>query len=129
VAISGRLARRLHETLGAEAGEDLVAWMQGVDTQRWEFRELHEATTARFEARVGEAEARLRGEILDLRNEVGVVRGEVAGIRAELQLGLSRLETLIERRYADLMRWSFVFWIGSVAAMTGAVAALDRFLR
>ena len=108
MAISGRLTRKLYETLGTEAGEDLVTLLQGAEAQRWEFRELHEATTARFEARLGEAEARLRQEIV---------------------VGLTRLETTIETRYASLLRWSFMFWIGSVAAMTGAVAALDRFLR
>lgn len=115
MAISGRLTRKLYETLGTDAGEDLVTLLQGAEAQRWEFRQLHEATTSRFEARLGETEARLRQEIVES--------------RAQFHVGLARLETTIEKRYASLMRWSFVFWIGSVAAMTGAVAALDRFLR
>ena len=114
MAISGRLTRKLYEMFGQDAGDDLMSWMQTVDSQRAEFRELHEATTSRFEARLGESTARLRAEISELRRE--------------LQVGLARLETGIEKRTASLMRWSFVFWIGSVAAVAGAVAALDRFL-
>jgi hypothetical protein len=32
-------------------------------------------------------------------------------------LGFARLEALIERRISDLMKWSFVFWVGAVASI------------
>ena len=115
VAISGRLTHKVYETLGQEAGEDLVNWMHGIDAQRWEFRELHETSTARFEARLGEAVAQLRSEMVTM--------------KTELQVGLSKLETTIERRYASLLRWSFLFWIGSVATVIGAVVTLQRMVR
>jgi hypothetical protein len=38
---------------------------------------------------------------------------------------IGRLEAKIEQRTADLMKWSFVFWVGAV----GAIAVLAGVLR
>lgn len=102
--ITTRLSRTLHQTLGEEAAEDLVNWMQQVELQRAELRELNELNFSRFDARLGETRAELR---------------------QEMQAGFGRLENKLEQRTADLMKWSFVFWIGAV----GAVAALAGVLR
>lgn len=90
--IPSRLSRRLYETFGDDAGADMVDWMQNVEAQRAELRELNELNVQRFEMRLAETEARIVG----------------------------RLEAKIEQRVADLMKWSFVFWVGAV----GAVAVL-----
>jgi hypothetical protein len=82
----------LYETFGDDARADMVDWMQNVEAQRAELRELNELNVQRFEMRLAESEARVIG----------------------------RLEAKIEQRVADLMKWSFVFWVGAV----GAVAAL-----
>jgi hypothetical protein len=42
-----------------------------------------------------------------------------------MQLGFAKLEGLVERTKADLMKWSFVFWVRAVAA----IAALAGVLR
>ena len=74
MSISNRLARKLQQTLGAEAAEDFVDWMRQID--------------ARFdsvETRLGSIEAKL-----------------------------SALDTKISDRFADLIKWSFVFWCSAV---------------
>lgn len=48
-----------------------------------------------------------------------------AGDRPEQREANGKLETLIERRFGDLIKWSFVFWCGAV----GAIAMLARALR
>lgn len=85
MAVSARLARRLHETLGPEPAEDLVTWL---DERRSDHRELKDS-----------------------------VRADFAELRQEMHVGFGRLEALIERRSADLIKWSFVFWVGAVAAI------------
>ena len=102
--ITARLSRKLHQTLGDEAGEDLVTWMQQVDTQRIELRELNELNFARFDARLSSS---------------------IAELRQEMQAGFAQLEIRLERRIGDLIKWSFVFWVGAV----GAIAALAGVLR
>ena len=85
MAIPQHVRRKLQETLGAEAAEALLRWMEDADAHR----------------------------------------GDVAELRHEMQVSFARLEALIEKRVADLMKWSFVFWVGAV----GAIAALANVLR
>jgi hypothetical protein len=62
-------------------------------------------------------------------DETSAVRADVAELRHEMQVGFARMEAnlgaQIERSKADLMKWSFVFWCGAVAA----IAALAGVLR
>ncbi|MBI4420400.1 MAG: hypothetical protein HY560_06205 [Gemmatimonadetes bacterium] len=90
--VSARLSRKLYETFGDEAAHDMVDWMHQVDTQRAELRELNELNFARFAALLGERVSELRQDV-------------------------SRLETKIEQRSADLIKWSFIFWVGAVGAI------------
>jgi len=77
MAIPPHLHRKLQQTLGQEAAEDLVSWMESVDNSR----------------------------------------ADIAELRHEMQVGFSRMETAIERCKADLMKWSFVFWVGAVTSI------------
>ena len=52
-------------------------------------------------------------------------RADVAELRHEMQLGFARIETMLEKRFGDLIKWSFVFWVGAVTA----IAALAGVLR
>ena len=93
--------RRLHEALGPETAGPMVEWMQEQDR------------TSRDWA--------LRSDVAELRHEM---HREVDGLRHEMQLGFSgmredmaRLEGRLERRLGDLIKWSFVFWVGAVGAI------------
>ena len=108
MTVTSRLSRKLHETFGNEAAEDLVDWMRGVDSQGSDLHKLIELTVSRFEER------------MDRR---------IAELRQEMQVGFARLETMIERRSYELIKWSFVFWMGSVVTLVGALVAMDRFLK
>jgi hypothetical protein len=48
-------------------------------------------------------------------------RADIAELRHEMQVGFARLEakieTTMERRTAELMKWSFVFWVGAVISI------------
>ena len=44
---------------------------------------------------------------------------------ARIETRLAQFDTKLERRFAELLKWSFVFWVGAV----GAIAALARVLR
>jgi hypothetical protein len=35
----------------------------------------------------------------------------------EMRLGFSNLESRFERRFGDLIEWSFVFWCGAIGAI------------
>ncbi len=105
--VPSHVARRLREVLGADAAEDLVNWM--------------DETTA------------VRADVAELRHEmqVGFARIEAAlAVQAErgtaqIELVRGELVAQIERSKADLMKWSFVFWCGAVAAIA-ALAGVFR---
>ena len=114
--VTPRLSRKLHQTLGEEAAEDLVNWMQQVDAQRAELRELNDLNFSRIDTRL--ADVAMRADLAELRQEMKV------GF-AELRQEMAHLEARLERRIADLIKWSFVFWVGAV----GAIAMLAGVLR
>jgi len=103
MAIPHHVRRKLQETLGAEAAEALVSWMEDTDAHRGDVAEVrHEMqiSFAKLEQRLDQ-----RFSAIDQR--------------------FAHMETLIEKRFAELMKWSFVFWVGAV----GAIAALAGMLR
>jgi hypothetical protein len=55
-------------------------------------------------------------------------RGDIGELRHDMQLGFTRLEAKVEtevgRAKADLMKWSFVFWVGAVAAIAALAGVL-----
>jgi len=144
--ITAVLSRTLHEALGREAAADLVDWMQQVDTHRAELRELNELNFARIDSRFQLVDSRMNElrQVMDsrfneqrqatdslrvefrheLRAEISALRMETNDGLAEVKIALAGLESKIDRRFADLVKWSFLFWCGAVGA-----AALARWPR
>jgi hypothetical protein len=79
---------KLRLTFGAEATESIMTWMDDIERQRDGVHELRSDMKADF-----------------------------AEVRQEMQVGFARMEALIERRISDLMKWSFVFWVGAVVSI------------
>jgi hypothetical protein len=44
-------------------------------------------------------------------------------VDARFDVVTSRIEALIEKRHAELLKWAFVFWCGSVFAMVALIVA------
>jgi hypothetical protein len=129
MAIPARLSRKLHESLGDEGTNDLVDWMVQVEDRRSELQRIVEAARVATDARFAEFSARmdLRFSEMDRRMDARFAdtdRRMDAGF-AEQREAMARLETLFERRFGDLLKWSFVFSCGAV----GAVAMLARAFR
>jgi hypothetical protein len=97
--VTTRLVQRLHDVLGEEATDDLFAWWQETArVNRAEIREVADLYFARFEARLEKGLAEVRGEL----------RTEMAAQRA------------------DLIKWMFIFWAGTVIPLAGLAIALSR---
>ena len=85
-----------------------VDWFNAVDTTyKADLRDLIEVQAQRFDARL---EQRLAETRADLRSEIGQVRAEVGQVRAEMGVGFAQLR-------AELIKWMFLFWLGTVAAL------------
>jgi len=77
------------------------------------------ACSDRFERRLVETSSALRLEMAGLRQEMhcgfAAIRQEMAALKHEIAV-----------RHADLLKWTFLFWVGQVAAVAGL---LGMFLR
>lgn len=76
----------------------------------------------------------------EIRADRGELRAEFAEFRREMQVRFEAIDTRFDRvdqRFqtlemkladvkADLMRWSFVFWVGAVTAIAALAGVLDR---
>ena len=118
------LSRKLKESLGPDTGEGLVAWMEHADT-------LHDdMTLLRSEAQENRRE--LKQDIQDFRRDMQEFRNEMRrdmkemrlSLEARMDIGFATTEAKFERRISDLMKWSFVFWCGAVAAIAALAGVL-----
>jgi|ERR1017187_179655 hypothetical protein len=132
MTIAAILSRKLYETLGDEAAEAMVDWMQGVNTQRTELRELNDLSFARIDARFAEADAKLDVRFAEVNARFAEVSAKIdarfAEITAKVDLRTAALDGRIDTvkaelgekiatRYGDLLKWSFVFWATTIIAL------------
>jgi hypothetical protein len=132
--ITAKLSQRFYQKLGDEVTNELVDWLNAVDTSyRQEFRELFEANFGRLEARMGE----LRAELLaHLDGRVGGLRADTdvgfAGLRADMNVGFAglradmeameaRMDAKLEALKSELLRWMFLFWVGTMGTVLAIV--------
>jgi hypothetical protein len=113
----------LREKLGADGSSDLVEAFKVAQD------DMLIVATERFEARLARAAAELRGEMAslkwDLRQEIAA--GDTA-LRVALVEGLSQIRREMSDLRVDVLRWSFLFWLGQVAATATMLAMLLRAL-
>jgi hypothetical protein len=103
------LSERFYQKFGHDLVEELVGWLNQMDTTyRTDLRELNELNFARFDAKLDQRVAELRAE---LRQEVAVLKEAIANQRA------------------DLLKWMFVFWAGTVVPLAGLMFALFQHFR
>ncbi|MEX2179226.1 MAG: hypothetical protein WD801_10980 [Gemmatimonadaceae bacterium] len=106
MAVSPRLARKFQQTLGSDAAEDLVSWMDQVDSQGEDVRVLI--------ARIGEWREASRADLAELRQEMhsadADARADIRSLRSDMRADMANVR-------ADLIKWSFVFWATTLGAV------------
>jgi hypothetical protein len=100
---AGRIPGPLRDRLGLDA---TVGLMELLDEERNEWSEQVLSIAAdRFECRL---------------------TAEISGLRAELRQGLAAVRQELATTRVEMLKWSFVFWIGQVAAMAGLLSLMRR---
>ena len=130
--VTARLSHKLYEAFGEEAGADMVGWMQHIEAQRAELRELNELNFGRFEARLSELSRHMDARFTQVDARFAQVDARFTQLEDTMDARFAqfeativgRLEAKIEQRTADLMKWSFVFWCGAVAAVAALASVL-----
>ena len=131
MSIPPRLAAKLNQAIGTSAAEDLVSWMDNTRAEHAELRgdiaevrqELR-ADIAEVRQEVRALEARMEARFTALQTElVATLGGQIATLATRQELHV--VDNKIEKRFSDLLLWSFVFWVGAVTT----IAVLFRTLR
>jgi hypothetical protein len=94
--VTAKFSEEFYQRVGHRVADELIDWFNKVDaTYHADLRELNELNFARFDAKLEQRIVELRSELLQ---------------------EMARLET-------RLIRWMFLFWVGTV----GTMIALLRF--
>lgn len=113
----------LRNRLGADASTDLVEAFKVAQN------DVLTLATERFEGRLAIVAAELRGEMASLESGLRqeIAAGDTA-LRVALIDGLSQIRREMSDMRVDVLRWSFLFWLGQVAATATMLAMLLRAL-
>ena len=111
---SNRLPLELRERLGDEAALGLLELLES-ERDEWSDRVLSVAAD-RFERRLAE-------QVSGVRVEISAVRTDIV---RELHAGLGSIRQELANARVETLRWSFLFWVGQVAAMAGLFALMFR---
>jgi hypothetical protein len=82
-----------------------------------EHDQLLATATDRFERRLSE-------EAAALRQSDSQTRLEIANLRVDMTGQFAAAQVQSEKRHHELLKWSLVFWVGQVAALTGLFSAI-----
>lgn len=141
--VTAKLSRRFYEKFGDDIANELVEWFNQVDlTYRADLRELNELNFARFDAkleqrvaeldskfekRLAEFEAKFEKRLAELETKF---EKRLAELETTFEIRLAELDAKIDARTAglraELIKWMFVFWIGTLAPLGGLMFALMR---
>ena len=112
---------RLRDRLGPEASQELS------DTFEEAQNDMLTISTERVDARLAFVGSDLRSELYRTQSELrqDIARMD-AGIRIALSDGLSKIRTDMTEIRVDVVRWSFIFWVGQFAAMAALIGLMLR---
>ncbi len=108
--VTAKLSREFYNKFGDKVVDELVGLLNDMDaTFRAELRELNEQNWLRFEAKLEQRIAELESKLMT----------EIASLRGEFMAQLGGLEVKMSELKAELIKWMFLFWLGTVATMLG----------
>lgn len=122
----------LRERLGPDATSGLVHVFE-LERRTWSDEVLN-IGAERFERRLAESASSLRVQIAETEARL---RQEMANVEVRLRQELGAMEVRILREIlreiassrVELLKWSFLFWIGQVVAISAVMAAMLRVAR
>ena len=117
--ITAKLSNKFYEKLGDDVANELVEWLNLVDTSyRQEFKDLFEANFRRLESEMAALRARLESEMAGLREHVEArMTGFEVALAARLAGLEDRLDARLEKQKSAILTWTLVFWLGTMGTV------------
>jgi hypothetical protein len=102
--VTAKLSRRFYDRFGDEIANELVDWMNAVDSAyRSEIRETNELNFGRFMASVDQ---------------------RFAEQDARIEKRFATVDVRFAELRSDLLKWMFIYWSGTMLALAGFVFAM-----
>ena len=117
--VTARLSKKFYDTLGEDLATELVDWFNQVDaTYRSDLRELNESNFQRFDAKL---EQRLAQQDARWERRIAELESKLERRLAQQDRRIADLDAIFEKRIgalkADLIKWMFLFWVGTVGTV------------
>jgi hypothetical protein len=113
--VTAKFSQEFYDRLGHRIADELVNWFNQVDaTYRNDLRELNELNFARFDAKLEQRISQLDAK---LEQRIAEVRGELAMLEGRLLARIGVLEGRFGVLEGRLIRWLFVFWVGTIGTL------------
>jgi hypothetical protein len=139
VPVTPTLLLKLRKTLGDEAANDLVTWVdQATARELGQMRELADLHYGRFDARLEQRLAELRADVdarieslrAELHTRIESLRTDIytriESLRTDLYTRIDAVRVEMMAQRADLIKWMFLFWVGTIVPLAGLMVALVR---
>jgi len=117
------LYEKLKPKLGEEEARSLLEFIESTVEQRAVTKADLQQAIASLREEMRQLEGALREEI---RQGDASLREEIRQIDASLREEIHTLRGEMYKMRADLIKWSFAFWVGNVAVLSGIMFALLR---
>lgn len=137
--VTAKLSRHFYERLGDDVANELVEWFNAVDlTYKADLARLNDLNWDRFRAEMraqfAEFRAEMDGKFAELRAEMD---RKFAELRADMDRKFLELRSEMDRKFAaqdvkiaelraGLLKWMFVFWVGTVIPLAALMVSLAR---
>ena len=113
--VTAKLSKKLYDTLGEDLANELVEWFNQVDSSyQINLREVNDLNFQRFDAKLEQRLAQF-----DARWEKRFAQLEIAW-----EERIAGLHSKISDLRAELIKWMFLFWLGTVATVLGFVSLI-----
>jgi hypothetical protein len=126
VPVTARLSRKFYERFGDDIAGEFVDWFNAVDaTYHQQLREHNDLNWERFKGELHSAIAQSEGRMMRMFSEqIAVLKAENSETKSELKSEIAGLRTEMSKEKADLMKWMFIYWSGTVLTLGGLMVAV-----
>ncbi len=122
--VTAKLSRNFYEQLGDEIANELVEWFNAVDSDyKSDLKEINELNWNRFRA---ELQSGLDRHSLEIRGELDQHSARFDGRLVLIDARLTGIELKFADLRAELIKWMFLFWVGTLVPLGGLMIALSR---
>ena len=125
--VTAKLSKEFYDRLGERVADERVNWFNEVDaTYRADLRSLNEQNFTRFDYKLEQRTAELYAKLdAKIDRTALALDAKIDRLRVEV---ISAVDAKLDALRAELIKWSFLFWIGTVVTIVGAIRAMRQVL-